>query len=171
RCSDQLSYGPARSGRAYRSAQREPQHERDRERQQPPRSDVRGRENGGRADRDRHERRDEPVVADHEVPPEATETAQPGHAPTSAARSCVRRSRRSTRTRTKEKSATKPSTPRSAASEPGQSAPAPSADQKIPNVVSIRPTANFIAFSGTRASGARTATPTPATSTSAAAAP
>ena len=54
---------------------------------------------------------------------------------------------------------TNASTPGSDASSPGQCAPAPSADQKIPNVVSITPTANFIAFSGTRASGARTATP------------
>ncbi len=63
---------------------------------------------------------------------------------------------------------TKPSTPRIAASEPGQCAPAPSVDQKIPNVVSITPTVNFMRFSGTRASGARTAKPTPATRTRAA---
>ena len=44
-------------------------------------------------------------------------------------------------------------------SPPGQSAPAPSTDQKMPNVVSIVPTANLIAFSGTRASGARTSDP------------
>src|SRR4029078_4018032 len=108
----------------------------------------------------------EPVVADHEVPPEAPESREPLHAGTAS-----NRSRRSSRTRANDERATKPSTPRSAASEPGQSAPAPSTDQKIPNVVSITPTANFIEFSGTRASGPRTATPTPATSTSAAAAP
>ena len=51
---------------------------------------------------------------------------------------------------------TKASTPRIAASEPGQSAPAPSAAQKVPKVVSITPTANFTVFSGTAASGART---------------
>ena len=44
-----------------------------------------------------------------------------------------------------------------ATSSPGQSQPAPSAAQKIPNVVSITPTANLSVFSGTRASGARTA--------------
>src|SRR4051794_15517908 len=159
------------SGRAYRPAQGEPQHDRDRERQDPPPRDARRGESGGRADRKCHQCRDQPVVADHELPPETPEAAQPGHARTSAVRSRVRRSRRSRRTSANEKSRTKPSTPRSAASEPGQSPPAPSTDQKIPNVVSITPTANFIAFSGTRASGARTATPTPATSTSAQAAP
>src|SRR5204862_432663 len=165
--SNQLSYGPAqRSCRAYRPAQREPQHGRNGERQQPPRGDVRRREDGGRADRGRHEHRDEPVVADHELPPEAAEGCEVLHAGTASSRS-----RRSSRTTANEKSATKPSTPRSAASEPGQSAPAPSTDQKIPNVVSMTPTANFIAFSGARASGARTATPIPATSTSAPAAP
>ena len=50
-------------------------------------------------------------------------------------------------------------------------APAPSADQKIPKVVSMTPTANFIVFSGTRASGARTATPTTADEHDRAAAP
>ena len=47
----------------------------------------------------------------------------------------------------------------SARSPPGQSAPAPSAAQNIPNEQSITPTANFIVFSGTRASGARSASP------------
>ena len=51
-----------------------------------------------------------------------------------------------------------------AASPPGQEAPAPSAAQKIPNEHSITPTMSFIVFSGTRASGARTAKP-PATTT------
>jgi hypothetical protein len=35
----------------------------------------------------------------------------------------------------------------------GQCTPAPSAPQNVPNEVSMTPTANFIAFSGTRASG------------------
>ena len=55
----------------------------------------------------------------------------------------------------------------SAASPPGQCAPAPSAPQKIPNEVSITPTTNFIAFSGTRASGARAATPAATTTSTA----
>ena len=66
----------------------------------------------------------------------------------------------SSRTNSRERTMTKPSTPRIAASEPGQCAPAPSVDQKIPKVVSITPTLNFMRFSGTRASGARTAKPT-----------
>ena len=55
----------------------------------------------------------------------------------------------------------------SAASDPGQCAPAPSAPQNVPNAVSMIPTTNFRVFSGTRASGARTAAPTAATSTTA----
>ena len=47
-------------------------------------------------------------------------------------------------------------------------APAPSAPQNAPKAVSITPTTNFMVFSGTRASGARTATPASATSTTAA---
>lgn len=45
------------------------------------------------------------------------------------------------------------------ASPPGQPAPAPSVPQNMPNEVSITPTANFIVFSGTLASGARAAAP------------
>ncbi len=58
----------------------------------------------------------------------------------------------------------------SAASEPGQWAPAPSAPQNVPNAVSMIPTTNFMVFSGTRASGALTATPTAATTATAQAA-
>src|SRR5206468_563773 len=102
----------------------------------------------------------DPVVTDDEVPPEAREP----HA-------VATRGARKARTRTNEARQTNTSTPGSDASPPGQCAPAPSADQKMPNVVSITPTANFIAFSGTRASGACTNTPTTATRTTAAAAP
>src|SRR5262249_59338528 len=56
---------------------------------------------------------------------------------------------------------------RRAASDPGQVAPAPSAPQNVPNVVSSTPTTNFMVFSGTRASGARTATPASPTSSTA----
>jgi hypothetical protein len=48
---------------------------------------------------------------------------------------------------------------------PGHSAPAPSAPQSMPKLVSGASTANFIAFSDTRASGRRTRTPAPATRT------
>ncbi len=47
----------------------------------------------------------------------------------------------------------------SAASDPGQCAPAPSAPQNVPNAVSMIPTTNFSVFSGTRASGALIAKP------------
>ncbi len=57
-----------------------------------------------------------------------------------------------------------------AASSPGQLAPAPMAPQNIPNEVSITPTANFIVFSGTFASGALAAAPAAITSSTAAAA-
>src|SRR5262249_30463579 len=50
-----------------------------------------------------------------------------------------------------------------AASWPGHDTPAPSAPQNTPNEVSMTPTANFMVFSGTRDSGARTAIPTAAT--------
>src|SRR5207244_3384704 len=116
------------------------------------------------SDRDGDARGDPPVVADDEVPPEACE---PLHA-TAASR---RRRRRSSPTRTSETSRTKARTTGRAASPSGQPAPAPAVAQKIPNVVNLDPTANFIAFSGTRASGARAATPAAATSTTAAAAP
>ena len=52
----------------------------------------------------------------------------------------------------------------------GHSAPAPSAPQKIPNEVNIIPTTYFILFSGTRASGLRSANPPAATTTTAASA-
>ena len=58
----------------------------------------------------------------------------------------------------------------SAASPPGQLAPAPSPLQNMPNEVSITPTSSFRVFSGTRASGALAATPAPITSSTATAA-
>ena len=58
-----------------------------------------------------------------------------------------------------------------AASLPGQRTPAPSAPQKVPNEVSMTPTASFIQFSGTLVSGALTAMPTMVTTMIAAAAP
>ena len=59
----------------------------------------------------------------------------------------------------------------SESSSPGQSAPAPSAPQKQPKLVSSRPTANLIVFSGTRCSGPRASTPATTTTTSATTAP
>src|SRR6185437_5546558 len=150
-------------GRAYRPAQRQPEDERDGQWQEPPGRHASCLERSRRADRHGDERRHAPVVAHDEVPPEPAERCEVLQAGTASSRS-----RRSSRTKASDMRTTKPSTPRIAASPPGHSAPAPSADQKIPNVVSITPTANFSVFSGTRASGARTAIPTPATRTSAA---
>ena len=63
---------------------------------------------------------------------------------------------------------TKAMTIRIDASLPGQSTPAPSALQKIPNEVSMMPTTNFNAFSGTRVNGACTRMPAIRTTTNAA---
>src|SRR6266702_4213327 len=145
-----------------RAVQRGGEHERDGRRENPP-----GREDRGHAERDRDARCGQPVVADDEVPPEAAERGKPtAHA--IATRACRARS---TPTSVADQRITNARTPRIAASPPGQSAPAPSADQKIPQVVSMIPTANFIVFTGTRASGARASTPTSATSNTAATAP
>src|SRR5579884_34106 len=138
------------------AAQRDVEQREHREGEEPP--DL---EHRGHAERDRDARGDQRVVADDEVPEEARDLHTAG---------AVRGARRR-RTNANDARQTNASTPGSEASPPGQRAPAPSADQKMPNVVSITPTANFIAFSGTRASGARTATPTPATTTTAPAAP
>ena len=76
--------------------------------------------------------------------------------------------RRNTATSTSANTATAGTTTSSAASAPGHTAPAPSAPQKIPNEVSMIPTTNFMAFSGTRANGARTAIPATVTTSTAA---
>src|SRR5882762_3842425 len=61
--------------------------------------------------------------------------------------------------------------PRIARSAPGQGTPRPSPVQNTPNEDSMMPTVNLSVFSGTRASGRRTAKPTAATSAQAASAP
>src|SRR5882762_781850 len=61
--------------------------------------------------------------------------------------------------------------PRMARSSPGQGTPRPSPVQNTPNEDSMTPTVNLSVFSGTRASGRRTAKPTAATSAQAASAP
>src|SRR5207248_1647562 len=113
----------------------------------------------GDHERGRDSRGDAPVVADHELPDEPAEGLHAGAArlspPTSAA----------------EKRNTQTMITGRAASPPGQWAPAPSAAQNVPKVVSITPNAYLSMFSGTRASGARTANPTAVTSTTAAPAP
>src|SRR4029079_17848729 len=90
-------------------------------------------ERGRRADREHDTGGGTPVVADDEVPPEVPERADASHAN-------ARRRRRRSATDENDSTITNPSTPGSEASSPGQCAPAPSAPQKMPNVVSITPT-------------------------------
>src|SRR5690348_3873500 len=139
-------------------------------REQPPRVRVVRGEQLRQREGDGDARGDTPVVPDDEVPPEASEAADVVHAAPSDGRSACSRRQRSTRASVSESTATNAITPSTAASEPGQSTPAPSAPQKVPKPVSSTPTVNFRAFSGTRASGPRTAIPTATTSTTAAAA-
>src|SRR3954454_4088188 len=139
-------------------------------RKQPPRVDALVREQRGQPERNCETRRDTPVVANDEVPPEERERPEVLHALTSAARSVGRR-RRSRRTSANETAATKVTRPSSESSSPGHSTPAPSAPQKQPKLVSSSPTANLIVFSGTRSSGPRASAPTATTRTSAAPAP
>src|SRR5262249_15822632 len=80
------------------------------------------------------------------------------------------RRRRNARVSKRETTATNPAMARMAASEPGQSTPAPSPPQKTPKLVSNTPTTYLSVFSGTRPSGPRTTTPTDTTHTTAAAA-
>src|SRR5262249_6371425 len=145
--------------------------------QQPPgvhRGDV--HQHGGHHPRQGHHRGTPPVRAEHEsVPKTAAKAQPPGDAalrPTDGTpappHAPARRSRAAYPRATRAVAGTMAS---SAASLPGQDAPAPSAPQNTPNEVSMTPTANFMVFSGTRDSGARTATPTPATTTTATAAP
>src|SRR5215472_19184159 len=118
----------------------------------------------------RNGRRPAPVVTDDEVVPERAERAQPApHRATSLTPAGAgARVRRSSAVYPSATSTTKGTSTSRAASFPGQDTPAPSAPQKMPNEVSMTPTANFSVFSGTRASGACTTTPTMATTTTAA---
>src|SRR5439155_20907085 len=71
-------------------------------------------------------------------------------------------------TASSEPESTTATSPISEASPAGQDRPAPSATQNVPYALSITPTANFIVFSGTRASGARAARPAAMTAATAA---
>src|SRR6266516_3818472 len=88
--------------------------------------------------------------------------ASPGAAAVAGAGSpgAANRPRRSSPTYASATSAVSGTITSRATSFPGQDAPAPSAPQKTPKDVSMTPTANFMLFSGTRDSGACTATPT-----------
>src|SRR6516165_10262717 len=128
--------------------------------------DVDEERGGNQGQRNRY--RPAPVVTDDEVVPERAERAQPAaHRATSFTPAGT--SARVRRSSVVYPSATSTTTGTSrAASFPGHDTPAPSAPQKIPNEVSMTPTANFRVFSGTLASGACTTTPPTATTITAA---
>src|SRR6266545_661650 len=163
--------GRRRSGCLTRRAPaRTCKQESNRERKEPPRVDAVVGEERRQPQRNREPRGDAPVVADDEVPPESSERAEVAHA-LAPAGTGTRRWRRRTRTSANETTLRNAITPNRDSSSPGQSTTAPSAPQKQPKLVSRRPTANLIVFSGTRVSGPRASTPPATTSTSAAAAP
>ena len=136
---------------------REGQQERDRDRHDEP-----GRapfaDQGGQAERKDHSGGGDPVVAGDELPhPQRRRrgsASRLGHL--ASATGSTRKSRTSSE---REDQHCRRRSPAARRRPPGHRAPAPSAPQKIPNEVSITPTPNFIAFSGTRASGARIAMP------------
>src|SRR5262249_36552140 len=108
-----------------------------------------------------------PVVADDEVVPEAQEPSRESHAPAGRI-SGVGTRRRPRATTAYDSARTKTIRARMAASAPGHDTPAPSPIQNIPNALSITPTPNFRAFSGTRLNGACTTAPAIKTTTRAA---
>src|SRR5262249_27504838 len=138
--------------------------------QKPPGRDVAALQHPGQPEPDGEPRGDAPVVADDEVPPEPPERTHALHACAATARVSAAFRRRSARVSASDTRPTYATIARTATSEPGQSTPAPSPAQKIPKLVSRTPTVNLSAFSGTRASGARTASPTAMTTKTAAAA-
>src|SRR5439155_26973661 len=142
---------------------------RDRGRDQAPSVNATRCEHAAQAPRHSEPESDAPVVADDEVPPKEGERADvlPAAASTGASASL----RRSARTSRNDNAPRNAITPSSESSSPGQVTPAPSAPQKQPKLVSSRPTAYLIVFSGTRSSGPRARTPAPTTTTTAAAAP
>src|SRR5512133_512426 len=137
-----------------------------REREQPPRVDLVVGQDRHERERERDTRSHRPVVAHDEIPPELAEGLHVSHALASASLSSSRR-RLSAHTISHEQPPRKAISASSESSSPGQSAPAPSAPQKQPKLVSSRPTANLMVFSGTRCSGPRARTPATTTTTSA----
>src|SRR6201985_3906668 len=112
-----------------------------------------------------------PVVPDDEVVPEGTEPSQPAHLPPPEAVGCRTRLVRNHRTRATATAEYARISSRTAASLAGHSTPAPSAAQKVPELVQSTPTANLRVFSGTRVRGWGTgATTARANNTAAAAA-
>src|SRR5258706_10295483 len=94
------------------------EYERDRNRQQPPRGDVAVRKQPGESERDGEADGNAPVVADDEIPPEASEASHVAHARAPAGSSTMRRRRR-TRTSTAATRPGNPAMPSTAKSDPG----------------------------------------------------
>src|SRR5262249_28285362 len=116
----------------------------------------------GRAQGHHHPNCRDPVVADDEVPEEPAQRAQPVHVcatASAAAPRVLRDPRRAATTSARENVSTHGTITSRATSSPGQLAPAPSAPQKVPKLVSITPTPNLRVFSGTRPSGPWTISP------------
>src|SRR5262245_11796583 len=130
-------------------------------RQEPPCVHALFHEQRGEPDRGARAHGERQVVADEEAPPEESEAPQVAHAVTRSSGFAVR-------TMAADPSSRNTTIAGSDASPPGQSTPTPSPAQKMPNEVSMIPTANLSAFSGTRASGARTTKPTATTTATAA---
>src|SRR5215469_283057 len=148
------------------------------QREQPPGVDA-GHVDQDRGDREArdHEGGDMPVIPDDEVVPEHAEVPEPLHDPMTsdagagAALPAAADRALSQKMHAAATTATTGTRTSRAASLPGQETPAPSAPQKVPNEVSMTPTANFIQFSGTFVSGPLTAMPVMTTTTIAAIAP
>src|SRR5690348_9155397 len=150
-------------GGAAAGADRAVEDREDQDRRQCPGRQAGGRGEGGQRQRRDHGEGDVPVVADDEAP-----DGQRGAAHQTAG-APARRVLRS-RTIASETARISSRSGARAASPPGHEVPTPSVLQKTPKVVSSTPTANFIAFSGTRARGARAAIPASRTTMTASAA-
>src|SRR5205085_1331850 len=114
---------------------------------------------------DRHDLESEPAIIDEKAAQPADDAAQCVHCQASA------EGRRFAATAAIPVPRNTAANATMARSEPGQATPRPSPVQNTPNADSMTPTANLRVFSGTRASGRRTANPTPTTSRHAATAP
>src|SRR3954454_9976289 len=131
----------------------------------PVRRSGRGAQDRGDPHGDEDPDRQRPRLAEDELaqrPHHAAASVDAGRPPPAPAR---------TRTAPCDTSSQTASTSRSAASPRGQSAPSPSAQKNVPNVVSTSPTTYFSSLSGRRLSGRCSTNPRPSTRATAAAPP
>src|SRR3954468_17188002 len=131
----------------------------------PVRRSGRGAQDRGDPHGDEDSDRQRPRLAREHV------ARRPHHAPASPGAGPPPPAPARTRTAPCDTSSQTASTSRSAASPRGQSAPSPSAQKNVPNVVSTSPTTYFSSVSGSRRNGRCSTTPSPSTSTTAAAPP